>query len=54
MTRKQDNAKGKITAEELRKMLAEDRDLPKVLVEETLQQVLEGRSATSEQRGADH
>ena len=34
MTRKQDNAKGKITAKELRKMLAEDRDLLKVIVEE--------------------
>src|SRR3982751_5297882 len=41
MTRKQDTKKGKITAEELRKMLAEDRDLLKVIVEETLQQVLE-------------
>jgi putative transposase len=41
VTRKQDNAKGKITAEELRKMLAEDRDLLKGIVEETLQQVLE-------------
>jgi transposase-like protein len=41
VTRKQDNRKGKITAEELRKMLAEDRDLLKVIVEETRQQVLE-------------
>lgn len=41
MTRKQDSAKGKITAEDLRKMLAEDRDLLKVIIEETLQQVLE-------------
>ena len=41
MTRKQDTRKGKTTAEDLRKMLAEDRDLLKVIVEETLQQVLE-------------
>src|SRR5215211_4974799 len=41
MTRKQDTRNRKITAEELRKMLAADRDLLKVIVEETLQQVLE-------------
>ncbi len=41
MTRKQDSAKGRITAEDLKKLLAEDRDLLKVIVEETLQQVLE-------------
>lgn len=41
MTRRQDNAKGRITTEELRQALAEDRDLLKVIVEETLQQVLE-------------
>ena len=41
MTRKQDSAKGKITAEDLKKLLAEDRDLLKTIVEETLQQVLE-------------
>ena len=34
-------AKGRITTEELRQALAEDRDLLKVIVEETLQQVLE-------------
>ena len=41
MTRKQDNAKGRITAEDLKKLLAEDRDLLKTIVEETVQQVLE-------------
>jgi putative transposase len=41
VTRKQDSAKGKITTEELKRLLAEDRDLLKTIVEETLQQVLE-------------
>ena len=41
MTRKQDSAKGKITAEDLKRLLAEDRDLLKTIVEETLQQELE-------------
>ena len=40
MTRK-DSARGRITADELRRVLAEDRDLLKVIVEEVLQQVLE-------------
>jgi putative transposase len=41
VTRRQDSAKGKITAEDLKKLLAEDRDLLKTIVEETLQQVLQ-------------
>jgi putative transposase len=41
VTRKQDSAKGKLTAGDLKAMLAEDRDLLKTIVEETLQQVLE-------------
>lgn len=41
MTRKQDSARGSITAEDLKRLLAEDRDLLKMIVEETLQQVLE-------------
>jgi Transposase, Mutator family len=41
VTRKQDSAKGKITAEDLKRLLAEDRDLLKTIIEETLQQVLE-------------
>jgi transposase-like protein len=41
VTRKQDSAKGRITAQDLKEWLAQDRDLLKVIVEETLQQVLE-------------
>ena len=41
MTRKQDSAKGRIELEDLKRLLAEDRDLLKVIVQETLQQVLE-------------
>ena len=41
MTRKQDSARGSITAEDLKRLLAEDRDLLKIIVEQTLQQVLE-------------
>ena len=41
MTRKQDSAKGRITGEDLKKLLSEDRDLLRTIVEETLQQVLE-------------
>jgi hypothetical protein len=41
VTRKQDSAKGRIKAEDVKRLLAEDRDLLKVIVEETLQQVLE-------------
>jgi putative transposase len=41
VTRKQDSAKGKITADDLKRLLAEDRDLLKTIIEETLQQVLE-------------
>ena len=33
MTRKQDSAKGRVRAEDLKKLLAEDRDLLKVIVE---------------------
>ena len=41
MTRTQDSAKARITAEELRQVLAEDGDLLKAIVQETVQQVLE-------------
>jgi putative transposase len=41
VTRKQDSAKGKIRADDLKRLLAEDRDLLKTIIEETLQQVLE-------------
>ena len=59
MTREQDSAKGRITAEDLKQMLAEDGDLLKTIVEQTVQQVLEaemdealqaGKSERSEQR----
>jgi putative transposase len=51
MTRRQDSAKGQITAEELRRALTEDRDLLKVIVEETLQQVLEAEMDEALQAG---
>lgn len=41
MTGKQNSAKAKIRAEDLKELLAQDRDLLKTMVEETLQQVLE-------------
>jgi hypothetical protein len=42
VTRKQDSARGRsFKAEDLKKLLSEDRDLLKTIVEETLQQVLE-------------
>ena len=51
MTRKQDNAKGREKAEDLKKLLAEDRDLLKTIVEETLQQVLEAEMEEALQAG---
>ncbi len=42
MTRKQDSAKVRKWSEEFRKALSEDRDLLKTIIEETLQEVLEG------------
>jgi putative transposase len=59
VTRKQDSAKARITAEDLKQMLAEDGDLLKTIIEQTVQQVLEaemeealqaGKSERSEQR----
>jgi putative transposase len=59
VTRKQDSAKTRITAEDLKQMLAEDGDLLKTIVEQMVQQVLEaemdealqaGKSERSEQR----
>jgi putative transposase len=59
VTRKQDSAKARITVEDLKQMLAEDSDLLKTIVEQTVQQVLEaemdealqaGKSERSEQR----
>lgn len=51
MTRKQDSAKGRIEAEDLKRLLAEDRDLLKAIVEETLQQVLEAEMDETLQAG---
>ena len=51
MTRKQDSAKGRIEAEDLKRLLAEDRDLLKAIVEETLQQVLEAEMDEALQAG---
>ena len=51
MTRKQDSAEVRRWSEELRKALIEDRDLLKTIVEETLQQVLEGEMEEALQAG---
>jgi len=51
LTRKQDSAKGRIEAEDLKRLLAEDRDLLKAIVEETLQQVLEAEMDEALQAG---
>ena len=51
MTRRKDNARGRITVEDLRQVLAEDRDLLKVIVEEVLQQVLEAEMEEALQAG---
>jgi len=51
MTRKQDSAEVRGWSEEIRKALSEDRDLLKMIVEETLQQVLEGEMEDALQAG---
>jgi transposase-like protein len=51
MTRKQDSAKVSRWREEFRKALSEDGDLLKRIVEETLQQVLEGEMEEALQAG---
>ena len=51
MTRKQDNAKAYLNKEELKQLLAEDRDLLKVIVEQTVQQVLEAEMEEALQAG---
>jgi len=51
MTRKQDSAEVRRWSEEIRKALSEDRDLLKTIVEETLQQVLEGEMEEALQAG---
>jgi putative transposase len=49
--RRKDSAKGRLTAEDLKQILAEDRDLLKVIVEEVLQQVLEAEMEEALQAG---
>jgi len=51
VTRRKDSAKGRLTAEDLKQILAEDRDLLKVIVEEVLQQVLEAEMEEALQAG---
>ncbi|HLH04160.1 MAG TPA: IS256 family transposase [Bryobacteraceae bacterium] len=51
MTRKQDNAKRGITAEELRQVLTEDGDLLQTIVQATVQQVLEAEMDEALQAG---
>lgn len=51
MTRRQDSAKGRMRAEDLRQILAEDTDLLKVIVEQVLQQVLEAEMEEALQAG---
>jgi putative transposase len=51
MARRKDSAKGRITAEELKQILGEDRDLLKAIVEEVLQQVLEAEMEEALQAG---
>jgi putative transposase len=51
LTRRQDNARAKITAEELKELLAADRDLLQVIVEKVVQQVLEAEMEEALQAG---
>jgi putative transposase len=51
VTRKQDSAKGRITAEDLKQMLSEDGDLLKTIIEQTVQQVLEAEMEEALQAG---
>jgi putative transposase len=51
VTRKQDSAKARITAEDLRQMLSEDGDLLKTIIEQTVQQVLEAEMEEALQAG---
>jgi putative transposase len=51
VTRKQDSAKRRIEAEDLKRLLSEDRDLLKAIVQETVQQVLEAEMDETLQAG---
>ena len=51
MTRKQDSAKARIRAEDLKQMLSEDGDLLQTIIEQTVQQVLEAEMEEALQAG---
>jgi putative transposase len=51
VTRKQDSAKRRIEAEDLKRLVSEDRDLLKAIVQETVQQVLEAEMDETLQAG---
>jgi CRP-like cAMP-binding protein len=51
VTRKQDSAKARITAEDLKQMMSEDGDLLKMIIEQTVQQVLEAEMEEALQAG---
>lgn len=51
MTRKQDSAKAQIRIEGLKQMLAEDGDLLRTIIEQTVQQVLEAEMEEALQAG---
>ncbi len=51
MTRKPDNGKGRMTKEELEQLWAEDWDLPKIIVEQTVQPGLEAEREQALQAG---
>ena len=51
MTRTKDNAKALINKEDLRQLLAEDQDLLKIIVEQSVQQILEAEMEEALQAG---
>ena len=51
MTRKQESAKERVTAEELKQLLSEERDLLQTIIEQTVQQVLEAEMDEALQAG---
>jgi putative transposase len=51
VTRKQESAKARVTAEELKQLLSEERDLLQTIIEQTVQQVLEAEMDEALQAG---
>jgi putative transposase len=51
VTRKQESAKERVTAEELKQLLSEERDLLQTIIEQTVQQVLEAEMDEALQAG---